>query len=512
MTVQTVDWISYHAATNPQSSALVDLASGRAFNYSQMDERVARVAGMLRDKGIKPGDRVAFLMLNSSDLMEIIFGCWRVGATVLALNFRLTLPEWEFILKDSEASMVIVDDVFAQAGTSLAKSTDVKHWVGTNCMGKASDYENGLAKATPIYEMIDQDMSDQCMLMYSSGTTGTPKGVIITHNMVYSAPSAAARFGESTPDGVSLTNMPLFHIGALVTSAFPAMWVGGSMVIMRAFDVEETLDAINDARHGVTTLFMVPAAFNGMRMHPKCESTDYSRITIALTGAETVPTELVHYWMTKGLTIQEGYGMTETTGSGCLLEEKHIPQKIGSAGKCLMHTRIKIMDEQGVEIARGEKGEICFKGACVTPGYWRNPKANAQSFHAGGWFKSGDIGRMDEEGFIYIEDRIKDMYISAGENVYPAEIENLLYQMPQIAEAAVVGVPDARWGEVGCVCCALKPGETLDIDVINAHLEASLAKYKRPAHLHIIEALPRNATGKVLKFELRKSLPKILGL
>jgi len=512
MSVQTVDCIRYHAAMRPEAPALVDLASGRKFSYGEYHERVARVAGMLKDKGIKKGDRVAFLMLNSSDLMEIIFGCWRVGATVLALNFRLTLPEWEFILKDSEASMVIVDDAFAQAGAALSKTTDVTHWVGTNCMGKASDYEDGLAKATPIYEMIDQDMDDQCMLMYSSGTTGTPKGVIITHNMVYYAPAAGARFGENFPDSVSLVNMPLFHIGAIVTSALPAMWMGGCMVIMRAFDVEQTLDAINDPVLGVTTLFMVPAAFNGMRMHPKVETTDFSRMRIALTGAETVPTELVHYWMKKGLTLQEGYGMTETTGSGCALEKHHIPEKIGSAGRSLMHTEIRIMDDNGNELPRGTLGEICFKGACVTPGYWRNEKANAESFHPGRWFKSGDIGRMDEGGFIYIEDRIKDMYISAGENVYPAEIENLLYQMPQIAEAAVVGVPNEKWGEVGCVCCVLKPGESLDIETITAHVESHLAKYKQPAHLHIMEALPRNATGKVLKFELRKAMPEILGL
>lgn len=512
MAVETTDWIAHHARTMPEKTAMHDLASGRVFTYADMDDRVGRVAAMLRDKGIQKGDRVAFLMLNSSDLMEVICGCWRIGAVVLALNFRLTLPEWDFILKDSEASAVIFDDVFKDAAHALKASAGISDWIETTGLGKDSPYETALAAADPIFEMTPQIFDDQCMLMYSSGTTGTPKGVIITHGMTYFAPAGGARYGESTPDAVSLNNMPLFHIGAIVTTALPAIWIGGTMAIMRVFDVEQTLDAINDPALGVTTLFMVPAAYNGLRAHPKSQSTDFSRIQIALTGAETVPTELVHYWIERGLYIQEGYGMTETTGSGCLLEKSAIPAKVGSAGKSLIHSQIEIMDPNGKVLPRGEMGEICFKGACVTPGYWRNPDANEEAFHPGGWFRSGDIGRMDEDAYIYIEDRIKDMYISAGENVYPAEIENLLYQMPQIAEAAVVGVPDEKWGEAGCVVCALKPGQSLTLDEITAHVEASLAKYKRPVHLHIVEALPRNATGKVLKFELRKSLPDLLEL
>ncbi len=512
MSIDTIDWIAHHARTTPQKTAMHDLASGRVYNYADMHDRVGRVAAMLSDKGIKKGDRVAFLMLNSSDLMEVICGCWRIGAVVLALNFRLTLPEWDFILKDSEASMVIYDDVFKDAATALEESTGIVHWVETTGLGKDSAYEAALSSAAPVTEMTPQILDDQCMLMYSSGTTGRPKGVIITHGMVYFAPAGGARYGESTPNAVSLNNMPLFHIGAIVTTALPSIWIGGTMVIMRMFNVEATLDAINNPELGITALFMVPAAYNGLRAHPKAQSTDFSRIEIALTGAETVPTELVHHWIERGLYIQEGYGMTETTGSGCLLEKAAIPAKVGSAGKSLIHSRIEIMDGAGNILPRGSLGEICFKGACVTPGYWRNVDANEQAFHAGGWFRSGDIGRMDDDGYIYIEDRIKDMYISAGENVYPAEIENLLYQLPQITEAAVVGVSDEKWGEVGCVVCAVKPGQAISLDVINTHLESRLAKYKQPAHLHIVDALPRNATGKVLKFELRKTLPEILNL
>ena len=203
--------------------------------------------------------------------------------------------------------------------------------------------------------------------------------------------------------------------------------------------------------------------------------------------------------------------MTETTAAGCLMTKQDVPAKVGSAGRSLMHSRIKIVDESGETCAPNVPGEIMFQGATVTPGYWRRPEANAESF-VDGWFKSGDIGRMDEDGYIYIEDRIKDMYISGGENVYPAELENLLYQLPQIAEVAVIGVPDSKWGETGCAVAALKPGCALCLEDITAHIDRKLSKYKWPTHVHLVQALPRNATGKVLKFELRESVAELLDL
>lgn len=511
MAILATDWIEYHARSIPGKTALIDMHSGRTFDYASFNDRVARVAGMLTDHGIKKGDRVGFLMLNSSDLFEVMFGCWRVGATVLALNFRLTLPEWQYIINNAEASMIIYDDAFAQAAGALKTQTTVKHWLNSDMQGGDSAYERGLATATPIYEMTEQTLDDQCMLMYSSGTTGMPKGVIITHGMIYFSPASGTRLGGGDIDAVTLNNMPLFHIGAIVTTAIPAMWLGSTAVIQRMFDVEQTLDAINDPALGITTLFMVPAAYNGMRLHPKGQSTDFSRIETALCGAETVPTQLIQFWMQRGLVLQEGYGMTETTGNGCCIRKDDMPKMVGSAGKSLMHSKIAILDESGNEVPRGELGEICMKGAAVTPGYWRNDEATQKSF-INGWFKSGDIGRMDAEGYIYIEDRIKDMYISGGENVYPAEIENLLYQIDSIAEVAVIGVPDERWGETGCVVAVLKDGTSLTVDDVCTHIGDSVAKYKLPQHIHLVDALPRNATGKVLKFELRKTVPAALGL
>lgn len=511
MSFDARDWIAHHATATPNKLAMVELAGGRKFTYAQMHERVGRVAAMLKVRGVKKGDRVGFLTLNSSDTLEIIFGCWRLGAVCLAINFRLTPPEIAYIVENADCTLVVVDTPFIPIAQALEGKTPVKEWMQTDGMGGESDYETALAAVDPIYIYEPQSLEDQCMLMYSSGTTGTPKGVIITHGMMYFSAAAGSGPGGNHRGAVSLANMPLFHIGGLNVSGTPAMWIGGTAVIMRLFDPEATLDAINSPELGITSLFMVPAAYNALKAHPKSAGTDFSRIESALCGAETVPDTLVHYWLERGVIIQEGYGMTETAAAGCMLAKEDIPAKIGSAGKSLMHSEIKIADEAGAECAPNVLGEIWFKGACITPGYWRRPEANKESF-VDGWFKSGDIGRKDEDGFIYIEDRIKDMYISGGENVYPAEIENLLYQMEQIAEVAVIGVPNERFGETGCVVAVVKKGETLTMDDVTAHLCDKLAKFKCPHHLHLMDVLPRNATGKVLKFELRKSVPKELGI
>jgi len=511
MTIFVQDWVKYHAATTPHNLALIDLASGRKFTYEHMHDRVAHVAGFLTEKGIKPGDRVAFLTLNTTDVMELVFGCWRIGAICLALNFRLTPPELSYILNDSECSMVLVDAPFAPLAEATKAITNVPHWVGTDGLGGESDFETGIAQATPIYDMIEQSIEDQCLLMYSSGTTGRPKGVIITHAMLDFTNSSAARTGHASPDNNSLSNMPVFHIAGLNVTSLPTIWSGGTCIMMRMFDPDATLKAIDDADLAINTVFMVPAAYNALKAHPDVDKIDFSRLEVVLCGAETVPEILVKWWLEKGVIIQEGYGMTETCAAGCLLPKEDIPRKIGSAGKALIHSQIKIADENGQDCAPNQTGEIWFKGAAITPGYWRNPEANAECF-VDGWFRSGDIGRKDEEGFIYIEDRLKDMYISGGENVYPAEIEGLLYELPNIVETSVIGVPDSRWGETGCVIAVFKPEQAMDLSAILKHLEGRLAKYKLPTHLHVMEELPRGGTGKVLKFELRSAIPDLLDL
>ena len=507
------DWIEHNALTWPNDKAMVDLASGREFTYAQMNDRVGRLAAHLRHLGVEAGDRVGFLAMNSTDIMEMVMATWRLGAVSLALNFRLTANELAFIIGDADPKVIIADTVFADVTEELKGQTGVAHWIATDGVGGDTDYERAIASAAnPILQKdVEQPISDQCLLMYSSGTTGLPKGVIITHEMMlYSAIGyvSSCKVGKET---TNLVVLPLFHIGGLNVFACPTLYFAGKIVVQRTFEPGEALAAIGNADLGISHLIAVPAVFNALKMHPDNPITDFSRMEVVLAGAEAVPDALVQWWFERGVPVREGYGMTESVASNCVLPLEDVPGKIGSAGKAALHTEMKIVREDGTDADPDELGELWMRGPAITPGYWNRPEANEKSF-VDGWFRSGDIARRDAEGYFYIEDRVKDMYISGGENVYPAEIENTLYELEQIAEVAVIGVEDSRWGEVGCAVVALKDGMELSLDDVLAHCQGKLATFKQPAHLAFVDELPRNATGKVLKFQLRESIPATLEL
>jgi fatty-acyl-CoA synthase len=468
-----------------------------------MHDRVGRVAAWLVSLGVERGDRVGVLALNSVDTLDIIFATWRIGAVHLALNFRLTPGELDYIIGNAEPVVLIYD--VELSGTVEALSVDVDYLIDLEGQGGDSGFEHGIRDRDPVTVMVDLEPEDQCMLMYSSGTTGLPKGVIITHGMMLWAQFNAGAPMKCTGDMVSLAVMPLFHIGGLQVFTCPALFAGGTAVVMRSFDPGATLDAFDSAELGITHFLGVPAIFNALRDHPKNSGTDFSRLEVLLAGAEAVPEALVNWWYERGVVIQEGYGMTENTASCCVLGRDDVPAMVGSAGKALRHTQVKVVREDGSEANPGESGEIWCRGPVVTPGYWRRPEADEETF-VDGWLRTGDIGSKDDNGFIFIEDRLKDMYISGGENVYPAEIENVLYQLNGIREVAVIGVADERWGETGCAVVALQDGHTLTPADIMGHCRDRLARFKQPNHVVFVEALPRNATGKVLKFELRQTI------
>lgn len=512
MTYLAVDWLAHHANAAPAKTAMIDLASGRRTTFAESHRRVGRLAAHLRDLGVGPGDRVGFLAFNSTDLMDIIFATWRVGGVALALNFRLTAAEHAFIVNDAAPKVMFVDADLAAVGEQVRAETDVAHWLGFDGKGGESDLERAIAEAAePILMMAERKMEDQCLLMYSSGTTGRPKGVIVTFGMLQFSAQNGVGPARLAASGVSFASMPMFHIGALNVSCMPAAVYGCTLVVMRTFDPEGFVKAISDPALGVTHVFSVPAALNVVRNHPAAQDGDFSRIVTLIAGAETVPPPMVKWWLARGVTVQEGYGLTETAGSGCLLLHDEVEARVGSAGKAMMHCRFKIIRDDGTDAEADEPGEICIKGAAVTPGYWNRPEATEAAFTPDGWFRTGDIGRIDPEGYVFVEDRVKDMYISGGENVYPAEVEGVLYGLDAVAEVAVIGVTDEKWGETGCACVALKPGASLTLEEVQAACRGELAKFKHPGRLHVVDALPRNATGKVQKFRLREIVPGAVG-
>jgi fatty-acyl-CoA synthase len=496
------DWIEGHARRFPEKIATIDLHSGRRHTYAQMHERVARIAGHLRSIGIIKRDRVATLSMNSSDMLDIQFACWRIGACYTPLNFRLTARELAFMVNDSGAKAFFYDTDLAAVIPALQEKTQVAHWFTTGPTGGPSDLETIIASANPVYDFCPQAETDLCMIMYSSGTTGTPKGVMFNHAQFHYTVSAATVAASCSSSMVGLVMMPLFHIGGLMAYTLITLCMGGSAVIVRTFEPGHFLSLFDDPDLGVTHFLGVPALYNAMQAHPNFMATDFSRMVVATCGAESVPESLLRAWYDRGVIIQEGFGMTETA-AGCLaLDKRDIPHKIGSAGKPGLHCQAYIARADGSEADPEELGEIWIRGKNVTPGYWNRPDANESSF-VNGWFRSGDIGRRDADGYFYIEDRVKDMYISGGENVYPAEIENVLYELEAIHEVAVIGLPHDKWGECGCAVVVVKPGLSITLEDLSAHCQERLGRFKHPARLEIIAALPRNATGKVLKFELR---------
>ncbi|WP_282949623.1 MULTISPECIES: long-chain fatty acid--CoA ligase [unclassified Sphingopyxis] len=497
------DWIAENARRFPDKVATIDIHSGRQHSYAAMHERVARIAGHLSAIGVAKGDRVGLLSMNSSDMLDIMFACWRIGAVLTMLNFRLTAHELAFMVSDSGASAVFYDTDLEAVIPALREKTDVAHWITMDPAGKGGDLEAAIAAATPVYDQLPQLGSDLCMIMYSSGTTGTPKGVMFNHAQFLFINAGSGGISNASNRMVGLVALPLFHIGGLVAYTTISFGFGGTVVVVRAFEPGAMLRLFGDPDMGVTHFLGVPAMYNAMQAHPDFATTDFSRTQTMSCGAESVPESLLRTWFARGVPIREGYGMTETCAAALMQEARDIPGKIGAAGKPVRHCEAKIMRGDGTEAPVGELGEIWMRGLNITPGYWNRPDANASSF-VDGWFRSGDVGRQDEEGYFYIEDRVKDMYITGGENVYPAEVENALYAMDAIHEVAVIGLPDPKWGECGCAVVVPRPGASVTIEDIKAYCGERLARYKHPARLEIVDALPRNATGKVLKFELRE--------
>jgi fatty-acyl-CoA synthase len=496
------DWIAHHARFSPGQEAAHDLASDRRFTYAEFHDRIDRAALYLRDGlGVGDGDRVAVLCHNDTDVFELQFACRRIGAIFLPLNWRLAVPELEYICNDATPAAMLHGLEFTAEAAEVQRLAGVPR-IATMNNGGSSDYEAGLAAAEGSPTPPPRDLSDLWTVMYTSGTTGRPKGAKITYQMTVFNAIQCAMTMEITSRSKNLVFLPTFHTGGLNVYANPVFHTGGCNVVLRTFDPTYFLALLSDKELNLTHALGVPTNFIMMAEEPGFASADLSHLVCLGVGGAAAPLSLIENFGAKGINLQQGWGMTETGPLGLMLSGDQAISRVGSSGLPPMYVSLRICDEAGDEVALGETGELLIKAPTVTPGYWNREDEHDDFFTPDGWFRTGDAARQDADGYYYIVDRTKDMFISGGENVYPVEVENVIFQIDGVLENAVIGIPDDKWGEIGRACVVLKPGSNLNEDAVIEHCLGQLARYKVPKQVRFMDELPHNATGKVLKHEL----------
>ena len=499
-------WIERRAAAGPNRTAIT--FEGKSTTYAQLLDRIDRLAAELSAGGIGNGDRVGYLGLNHPTFLEALFATTRLGAVFVPLNFRLTASELSFIIADAGVHTLIADAEHAAVVEPLREQSGLRRTITLDTLDGAAawePFEELIAARSPITEPQAPRDDDVAVIMYTSGTTGRPKGAMLTHgNFFWNNVNALMSF-DVNGDDVSLVGAPLFHIGGLNVTTLLTLQKGGEIVLMRAFDPGQALKLI--AERNVTTMFGVPAMFLFMSQVPEFAGTDLSSVRYFICGGAPVPEALIHTYSAREVPFAQGYGLTETTPLALVMRTDESASKIGAAGHHVLPlSDVRLVDAENRPVGHGERGEVCVRGPQVMRGYWNNQRATDAVIDSGGWFHTGDIGEMDSDGYVYIVDRVKDMVISGGENVYPAEVEAVLYEHPSVAEVAVLGLPHERWGEAVTAVAALREGATLSLDKLREFAKDRLAGYKIPLRLETVEALPRNPAGKILKYQLRDRL------
>lgn len=495
------DLLGERSRLTPDKVALVEVSSGRRLTYGELDARVSACARVLTGTlGLARDDRVGLLAGNSVEFLEVFFAAGRTGIVVVPLNTRLTAPELHDILEDARPAAMICDaDHAGMAGAALAGiACGVLLLDGTTHQDYPAlrDRERGR-----LFERVPCGGEDLYCLLYTSGTTGKPKGVRIPHRMVSWNGVNTAICWQLREDDVSPIFTPLCHAGGLGAFLMPIFAIGGTIVLHRTFDAEEAWRVIEEER--CTVVLGVPTIYRLLLESPAFGSTNLSHVRWFISGGAPLPEYLIDAYQRRGVTFKQGYGLTEVGVNCFAMSVEDSVAKKGSIGRPLMFTCAKLVDKDGRRVPTGEVGELLLKGPHVSQGYWNNPQATAEALDDGGWFHTGDLARQDDEGFFYIAGRRKDMFISGGVNVYPAEVEAALLLHPAVQDAAIIGVPHDVWGEVGVAFIVPRPGRPPATEDLVAHLEARLARYKVPKAFRFMDALPRTPYGKVIKTELR---------
>lgn len=534
MNSNAFDWLSSHADRTPDRTALVNTASGVERTYETVDERASRFSRVLTDElGIDSGERVAILSRNSPTYIETLYGCAKAEALYVALNWRLAQPELEYIVDDADPSVLVYDPTFSDTVDGFRDATGIDHYValpdptmepdadpdandsaandsgndpdandpvandsGTKYSAADSDdgeYETMLDSVDPgRRRMPPRDRTETWGLLYTSGTTGRPKGVRQTFDMVLYNYLNIGIPSNLTSRDTTLNVLPFFHTGGLNLYTNPTLIAGGTALVQPTFDPSEALRVLEER---ATVFFGVPAIYQALYDEETFADRDLSSVHTWATGGAPMPKDLIETYAEEGIVIRQGMGMTETGPTVFLIGESRAVEKAGSLGHPTPFVEIRVVDEENEEVPRGETGELLVRGPGVTPGYWEDPEAQADAF-TGDWLHTGDVARRDEEGSVSIVDRKKNMFISGGENVYPAEIETVLHDHPTVSEAAVVPVPDERWGQVG-YAFVVRSDDSLTADDVLEFCRERLASYKVPAAVEFVDSLPRNAAGKI---------------
>lgn len=498
------DWLGRRALYTPHKEALVVMPGAQGagagvpgagplrLTYAQWNQRANRMARFLESRAVGRGDRVGVLAQNCVEMLDLLFACGKLGAIYVPYNWRLVAAELAPLIADSEPKLLFYGPQFAAAAAAAGGEAER--------IALAALDLSGCDEAPP--EPAPAALSDPWMILYTGGTTGRSKGAVISHRQVnWNAWNTIAGWGLSPEDRVPILT-PFFHTGGLNVFTTPLVQLGGTSILMGPFDPAQVLQSVEQER--LSILFMVPTMFQMVMDQPGFAAADFSRVRFFISGGAPCPQPVYEAYWAKGAVFKSGYGMTEV-GPNCFAMPDHeIRRKVGSVGFPIFHVAMRIMDEQK-PCGPGEVGELQIAGPHLCSGYWRNPEATVAA-NPDGWFRTGDLAYRDAEGFYYIVDRKKDMFISGGENIYPVEVEAVIYQHPAVAEAAVVGVSDPTWGEVGKAVVVLKPGATLTEAELLAHCRERLARYKVPKRVEFRDALPKSAAGKILKRELRDSV------
>ncbi len=496
------DVLGERARLTPSAPALVEVATGRRFTYAELDRRAARCGSALTGAlGLAPGDRVGLLCGNRVEFLDVFFAAGKTGVVVVPMNTRLAAPELAAIVRDAGMRALIYDGGSAPAVAALKDAVELERWVAVDRPLPGDDSLAALAErgaaASPAARPGPEDL--YCLL-YTSGTTGRPKGVMVPHRMVSWNGLNTVACWQLRADDVSPIFTPLYHAGGLGAFLVPIFTVGGTIMLHARFDAGEVWRTIEAER--CTVVLGVPTIWTMLAEAPEFESVDLAHVRWFISGGAPLPTSLIERYRSRGVILRQGYGLTEVGVNCFAMTDADAWERPGSIGKPLMFTEARLVDEDGAEVPVGEVGELLLRGPHVSAGYWRNPEATAAALDTEGWFHTGDLARRDEDGFFFIAGRRKEMFISGGVNIYPAEVESALLEHPAVSDAAVVGVPDPKWGEAGVAFVVPGEGAGPSPGELAGFLEERLARYKVPKRFVFVDELPRTAYGKVRRAAL----------